>query len=159
MSCREGHPPRHPDFAEGNAHALVHGARSPRVIDPLAAEVVAEAVEDAPYLAEPKFRASVMAWAREEARCLVLADYLDVNGLHDEEGHLRPAEQAMHRAETRAANLRSRLGLDPLSRARLGKDVAQTVSLTQLWQQMDDQDAQEAAQASISGPDAAGVTQ
>lgn len=133
MSCREGHPPRHPDFEVGNVVAVKAGHRSPKIVDPLAADIVAEAVQDAPYLAEPKYRATVLAWAREEARCRLLAEYLDRQGLFDAEGRLRPAEAAMHRAETRASNLRSRLGLDPLSRARLGRDVASAqVSVTTL---------------------------
>lgn len=130
MTCREGHPPRHPDFTEGNAVALKHGAGSPRVVDPLAAEIVAEAVEAVPDLERPEYRAVVEAWAREEARCRLLSAWLDQHGLMDDEGRLRPAEQALHRAETRATNLRSRLGLDPLSAQRIGRDKAQTRALS-----------------------------
>lgn len=130
MTCREGHPPRHPDFTVGNAMALRHGAHSRRVVDPLAAEIVAEAVEAVPDLDRPEYRAVVEAWAREEARCRLLTAWLDQHGLMDGEGHLRPAEQALHRAETRATNLRSRLGLDPLSAQRIGRDKAQTRALS-----------------------------
>jgi hypothetical protein len=37
---------------------------------------------------------------------------------------VKSAYLLLHRAESRAATLRARLGLDPLSRARLGKDIA-----------------------------------
>jgi hypothetical protein len=121
-------PPAEP----GNFLALKHGAKSPRIVDPLAAEIVAEAVADAPYLDQPKYRATVMAWAREEARCRLLSDYIERVGLVDDQGNVARAEGALHRAETRAANLRTACGLTPMSRARLGRDVAQAqVSLTQ----------------------------
>lgn len=125
-------PGQRPPFRPGQAVRLTHGAYHPETVDPIAAEIVAEVVEAEPYLAEVRYRATLHAWAREEARCRVLADYLDREGLHDTEGRLRPAEQAMHRAETRAANLRTALGLTPLARARLGRDVAsQQESLAQ----------------------------
>jgi hypothetical protein len=130
MTCRDGHPPRHPDFTEGNVVALKHGAGSPRVVDPLAAELVADALTAVPDLERPEYRATVEAWAREEARCRLLSAWLNQHGLMDDEGRLRPAEQALHRAETRATNLRSRLGLDPLSTARLGRDKAQARAMS-----------------------------
>lgn len=116
-------PGQRPPFRPGQAVRLTHGAYHPETVDPIAAEIVAEVVEAEPYLAEVRYRATLHAWAREEARCRVLADYLDREGLHDQEGRLRPAEQAMHRAEVRASNLRKELGLTPLARARLGRSA------------------------------------
>jgi hypothetical protein len=125
-------PGQRPPFRPGHAVRKTHGARHPATIDPIAAEIVAEAVEAAPYLNEVGYRATLHAWAREEARCRLLSEYLDREGLHDQDGRLRPAEQAMHRAEVRASNLRKELGLTPLSRARLGRDITQAqVSITQ----------------------------
>lgn len=124
MTCRKGHPAQHPAFPEGNTVALRHGARSPRMVEALADQVLAAAVEDAPWLAADLYTPAVRAWARSEAQAILLADYLDEHGLHDAKGRLRPAEQALHRAETRAANARARLGLDPVSRAALRRDEA-----------------------------------
>jgi hypothetical protein len=46
--------------------------------------------------------------------------------------------KALHRAETRARSLRSDLGLTPMSRARLGKDVASaTFDIAKYWAQRD----------------------
>lgn len=120
-----------PPFAKDNTLAVKSGYRSERYVEPLATEIVAAAVEDAPYLDQPKYRATVMAWAREEARVRLLSDYIERVGLVDDQGHVVAAEGALHRAETRASNLRSALGLTPMSRARLGRDVAQSqVSIT-----------------------------
>ena len=45
---------------------------------------------------------------------------------------------ALHKAEVRAMNLRSKLGLDPVSRARLGADLAETkLDLAKYWAQRD----------------------
>lgn len=119
MTCREGHSPRHPDFAEGNTAALKAGHRSPRVIDPIARDLIDAAVAAVPLLTEPAYTASLTAWARAEAQAMVLTAWLEQHGWHDEDGRLRPAEQALHRAETRAATLRRELGLTPVSQARL----------------------------------------
>ncbi len=144
MTCREGHAPRHEDFEPGNVVALKSGSRSQRVVDPLAAELVALAASDAPWLREPKYRASVEAWSRAEAQARLLHEWLLEHGLHDKEGRLRNAEQAMHRAETRAANARNALGLTPLASARLGRDRASTaVDLAHLWAQQDADAARE----------------
>lgn len=138
MSCREGHAPRHPDFPVGNTLAVKSGARSPRVVEPLAAELVAVATEDAPWLLEGRYAATVQAWARAEAQARLLDAWLLEQGLHDDQGRLRNAEQALHRAETRAANLRTSLGLTPLAAARLGRDRASTaLDLARVWAEQD----------------------
>ena len=138
MSCREGHAARHEDFEPGNALAVKSGARSPRIVEPLVAELVAVATEDAPWLAEGRYSATVQAWARAEAQARLLDAWLLERGLHDDKGRLRNAEQALHRAETRAANLRTSLGLTPLAAARLGRDRASAaLDLAHLWSEQD----------------------
>ena len=134
MTGRQRRPPHaHPDFERDNTAALKHGARSPRVVEPRVADLVAATVEATPYLDRPEYRAAVVAWARAEVQAQLLQAWVDEHGLVDENGQVARAEGALHRAETRAANARARLGLDPLSRARLGKDVtASEVSLTAL---------------------------
>ncbi|HEV2810805.1 MAG TPA: hypothetical protein VGV93_10480 [Acidimicrobiales bacterium] len=106
-------------FEEGNTANLRHGARSERVLAPLAESLATELVELAPWTARPAFAASVAAWSRAEARCQLVGDYLDEHGLLDEAGQPRPATGFLLKLETTAANLRARLALDPSSLAGL----------------------------------------
>lgn len=114
-------------FEPGNEVSVRHGAYSPRVIDPLAETFVDLLLGDPTvgYAHAPSFRPAVWAWARAEAQVQVLTEHLGetVGDLNDEA--VRSAYLLLHRAESRAQTGRARLGLDPLSRARLGKDVAQ----------------------------------
>lgn len=124
-------PRQHPPFEPGNEMGLHHGAFSPRKVDPLAVELVDRVLDDPSlaYLQAPAFRPAVWAWAKAEAQAQLLSEYLEERGkggvgdLADE--RVRSAYLLLHRAEARADRSRARLGLDPLSRARLGKDVAQ----------------------------------
>lgn len=83
------------------------------------------------HLQRPEYRPALWAWGRAEAQVQLLTEYLAKRGeeagdgvgdLEDES--TRAAYLLLHRAEARAITLRARLGLDPLSRARLGRDVA-----------------------------------
>lgn len=96
-----------------------HGADSPRRVGPLAAELAAELVESAPWVARPAYRATLAAWCRVEAQLRLVSEYLDRVGLLDEDGRPRPATNLQDRLESRAAKLRSQLGLDPMSLSRL----------------------------------------
>lgn len=139
-----------PPFAEGNDQALIHGARSERHVGPLAERIARELLEDPdtpPHVREPVFAASVQAWARAEATTRLIWEWLAerdiMTGLtdlttstEDEERtrdtthrkatvrHLGSALEMLRKYETLASNLRSRLGLDPSSAARLGRDLA-----------------------------------
>lgn len=139
-----------PPFAPENEGALVHGARSERKVGPLAARIVEELLEDPDtpeHLREPIFQASVQAWARAEAVCRLLfawlADKDIVTGLTalatttEDETHeggrtnrrsvtktIPAVQEQLRKAETLASNLRSKLGLDPASAARVGRDLA-----------------------------------
>ncbi len=106
-------------FKEGNEANLRHGADSERRIRPLADRLAADAVEQAPWLVRPAFAASLAAWARAEARALLIDEYLDRHGLLDADGVPRPAATYADRLEVRAAALRGQLGLDPMSFAKL----------------------------------------
>jgi len=116
-----------PPFKPGHEVSTRHGAYSPRKVDPLATELVDALLTDdgAAYLRAPAFRPALWAWSRAEAQTQLLTEYLGdtIGDLGDEK--VRAAYLLLHRAETRAQTGRARLGLDPLSRARLGKDVAQ----------------------------------
>lgn len=126
-------PGQRPPFLPGHELSLQHGAYSPRKVDPLAAEMVALilADPDCQYAHGPTYRPALWAWSRAEAQAQLLTEYLAARG--EESGdsigdldseRVRAAYLLLHRADARAATGRARLGLDPLSRARLGRDVA-----------------------------------
>jgi hypothetical protein len=118
-----------PPFEPGNEVAVRHGAYSPRRVDPLARELVDQALADEAlaYLRAPRWRAGVWAWARAEARVQLLTEWLaDHREGVDELGTVAPVLGALLRWEVRASNARTWLGLDPLSAARLGRDVTAT---------------------------------
>lgn len=118
----------------GNELSLHHGAYSPRKVDPLARELVDMQLADqaVDYLKAPAYRAELWAWARAEAQAQLLIEYIAKLGEASGDGvgdlgddRTRAAYLLLHRVEARAASARTRLGLTPLARARLGKDVAQ----------------------------------
>lgn len=121
--------PGNPDrFEMGNTAAVQHGAYSERILAPLAESIVEHTLRDPSlaYLREPRYRATVNAWGRAEGKCVLFEEQLErlPDDLADK--RVETAHRELHRAETRAATLRSQLGLTPLSRARLGRDVAAT---------------------------------
>jgi hypothetical protein len=120
MSCRPGHPPRHPDFDQGNAAHLVHGANSPRAIAARAEAVHAELLVAAPYLDDDKFLPAVSRYLQAAAREALLHSHIVTLSESKGAGEVpsRVWEQAT--AATRlAAKLGSDLGLDPLGHARI----------------------------------------
>lgn len=127
-------PWQRPPFERGNGLAVTHGAYSPRRVDPLATDLFEKIVTDLDYLADPSYRPALWAWARAEARVQLLSEWLDEHGPLAEDGTPRPALAALYQFERLAAEARSRLGLDPLSRSRLGLATAQTFDLARHWQ-------------------------
>lgn len=125
-----------PPFAPGNELSVTHGAYSPRRVDPLARELVARvlASESVAFLREPAYAPALWAWARAEAQAQLLTEYLARRGEGSEgvgdldDDRTKLAYLLLHRAEGRAERARARLGLDPLSRAKLGKDIAQATA-------------------------------
>ena len=127
-------PGQRPPFQPGNELAATyHGAYSPRRVDPLAAELVAGVLEDpqASHAHASHHRPALWAWARAEAQVQLLTEYLAVkaeatgDGIGDlDDDRVKAAYLLLHRAETRAMSGRARLGIDPLSQARLGRDKA-----------------------------------
>lgn len=138
-----------PPFAAGHELSTLHGANSPRRVEPLADQIAASllAHADTPaWLRTPAYAPAVRAWSRAEAVVSLLWDYLasqdieaalgDVTTTDEDERRRKGSStrrtvsrrvvsvlDQLHKHESRAANLRSRLGLDPLSRARLGRDI------------------------------------
>lgn len=143
-------PGQRPPFEPGHTLTLHHGAHSPRHVDPVAAEHAAAVLSDpaTAFLAAPAWRPAVWAWARAEAQVELLTAYLagraeetgdGVGDLADE--RVLAAYALLHRAESRASVGRSRLGLDPLSAARLGRDrVATQVDMARVMAELDRQD-------------------
>jgi hypothetical protein len=144
--------PRHPmhrpagggqprPYRPGNLEAVVHGANSAALVDAVAERYRAAAVaflggaDHVPdYLGRREYDRAIQAWARAEARVDLVTRYLDDVGHLDDEGNPRPAARHLVDLEAAAAKRRAELGLDPLSRARLGRDVAATgVDLARLW--------------------------
>ena len=141
-----------PPFRPGHEQSLVHGAHSERHVGPLAAQIAAELLADPDtpaHLHESLFASSLIAWARAEAICQLLWRYLEgqddiaaamtevTTGIETEEATNRKTTRktagkrvasvldTLRRYETLAGNLRGRLGLDPASAARIGRDLAQ----------------------------------
>jgi hypothetical protein len=140
-------PTQRPPFAKGNELAATyHGAYSPRRVDPLAAELVAVVLDDpqASHAHASHHRPALWAWARAEAQVQLLTEYLAVkaeaagDGIGDlDDDRVKAAYLLLHRAESRASSGRARLGLDPLSQARLGRDrAAASVDMAQLMAQL-----------------------
>lgn len=123
-------PRQRPPFQPGNALSVTHGAHSAERRDPIARRFIAEVVEDpsTAYLGEPRFAAALWSWASAQARVELLSAWVDTmtieastNSARGQTSPLELLRKWMATAQTWAA----RLGLDPLSAARLGKDVAQ----------------------------------
>lgn len=114
-------------FVAENFAAKKHGAYSSRVVTPLAAEIANAVCVARTDLQAPEMQPAVLAYARTEAQLEVLTAFVDMHGAIDEDtGEPSAAEKYRLRIDTQAANHRSRLGLDPLSKAKLGKDIAST---------------------------------
>lgn len=124
-----------PPFRPGHELSpTTHGAYSPRKYEPLAKALVDLLLEDPSVPAHakaPAFRLELWALARATAQAQLIEEWLasqstekhPIGDLGDE--RVRSAYLLLHRAETRSASSRSRLGLTPVAHARLGKNVAQ----------------------------------
>lgn len=113
-----------PPFEPGNTLAVTHGANSPRAVEARAQQLVADVAALDPVWLAAVDAAAVQAWAWAEARCQLYRGWLAGRDLVQEDGEPWPAEIALQRWERRAADARSALGFDPLSRSRLTKDTA-----------------------------------
>jgi hypothetical protein len=128
-----------PQAKKGNDLATTHGAWSQKVVDPVARDLVSTLLDQVGYLSDPSYQAAVWAWARHEACVLTISAWLEQHGHLDEDGNPRPAVSALKDFERLAASARTRLGLDPLSRAQLGRDIAaQQVDLARIFDEMEE---------------------
>ena len=130
-------------FAPGNAVSTHHGAFSERRVAPLAQRLVEQVVADNGYLQDPSYASALHSWGRTEARIELVSAWLIEKGDLDPQGKVRPAADLLNRLEARAENLRSALGLTPLARARLGRDISGSqFDLARAWQIEDEQAAE-----------------
>jgi hypothetical protein len=157
-----------PAFDTGHTKSLQHGARSERTITAVANQIyetVRNSTDWPAYLDEPVHQWAVRAWLRAEAVVHLLTAYLEDVDIQDaltettilkeqtdSEGDKTAGRTSrvstarrtgaaldyLRKWETQATNARTRLGLDPLSRARLGKDIASAnVDLARIWAEQD----------------------
>jgi hypothetical protein len=134
-------------FEPGHELSTVHGAYSPRRVEPLAGEILGHllADESIAHLAAPRWRLALLALCRSEARVQLLEEYVTRAGEESGDGvgdldseRVRSAYALLHRCETRAITLRARLGLDPLGAARLGRDRAsEAVDVARLMERLE----------------------
>lgn len=124
-----------PPFAPGHQLSVRHGAYSPRFVEPLAKELAEFLLADdatPAHAKAPAYRLEFLALCRSEAQVQLITEWLSKRAEKTEDGIGDLADEAtvraylvLHRAETRAASARTRLGLTPTSAARLGKNVMQ----------------------------------
>jgi hypothetical protein len=115
--------------------APTHGAHSPEIRDPVAAQVLAELHEIATaegsafgYLIAPAFRYELNDLAMAEAQKRLIQAWLAEFGWIND-GEVRAAAHYLEKVARRAERLRTRLGLTPLSRAQLQVDVGLSATL------------------------------
>jgi hypothetical protein len=156
-------PDRSKPFPPGNAVALVSGYRSPARVGARAEQIERDLLEDPSvpeYVKDPSYAGARQAYARAAAVAALLWDWMDaqdpeallaaITTTDEDEQRKRgrtTKRTVSHRMEStfsqwdkaasRAANLYARLGMDPMSRARLGKDItAAKFDLAQMLAQL-----------------------
>jgi hypothetical protein len=120
-----------PPFQPGNDLAVTHGAYAQRKVAPLAAQLIESVMADdqVSYLHLPSYRPALAAWAAAEAKVILIEAWVDgmtiESAAESKQGQTSPLE-LLRKWDATCQTHRARLGMDPLSRARLGRDVAAT---------------------------------
>jgi hypothetical protein len=125
----QGLPPPAP---VGNLRAATHAAFSDRIVMP-DADLLADAVFAENWHLADQDALAVRDYAIAQVRAWRLAAWLERNGDFDKRGRPRPALEQLRRWLERAERARSRLGLDPLSRAALHVDQSLVLARTRQW--------------------------
>lgn len=135
--------------AEGNALARTHGAHSPSVVAPLAEEIIANTLTSNPHLDAVRDQSTLEAHGWAEAICVLCRRFVAASSLEDAISDTHTEESTEHHAggtsrrstkgrrtqstlalldrwEARAAKLRNDLGVTPMARAKLGRNVVAT---------------------------------
>jgi hypothetical protein len=136
---RESRPP----FEPGNELALVHGARSERRLNAVADEHRPELVAVAPWLDDAAFGDALARYLRADARARLLHDH--IVGLVAKVGVGKVPSflwRDVAAADRLAAQLATRLGLDPTGKAGIMRDASMarhfSPDLALYWAEMDD---------------------
>ncbi len=165
-------PGQRAPFTPGHTLSLTHGANSPRIVGPLAAKIRAELLGDPDcpaYLRDRGWRFTIESWSEARAELVLLRDWRDkltaeeaaTEHTFSEDDEMRPSQgrmsrrshaqrvesvlAAIDRVERRAERLGAKLGLDPLSRSKLGKNItSQQFDLARMYAQWDE-DARKAS--------------
>jgi len=116
-----------PPFQPGNTAALVTGYKSPRAVQVRAAVLLRELLAELPELDRPRYRFDAEAWSFAEARAQLVREHEAVVGMADGKGNLRNVDR-LRAYERDAAQARDRLGLGPLSEARMRRDQGAAVA-------------------------------
>lgn len=114
----------------GNVGPVTHGIWSARHVDPIADRLIEELLADdsITYLRAPRYAAGLRRWGTSEAKVLLLEQWVDGMSIEEAARSDRgqtSALELLRKWSVTAGNNASRLGLDPLSAAKLGKDFAQ----------------------------------
>jgi hypothetical protein len=115
-----------PQFAPNNEMAVRHGATVPRIVDPIAEQLVEGLLERRPDL--ERFPEALAAWGRAESRCLLLAAWFSERGLLDAKGQPTASAQLLNQSERLASEMRARLGVDPKAESELAQSQAQAAA-------------------------------
>lgn len=129
MSGSPARPYSWPPFQAGNEAAVTHGAYTPKKVNPRANEIVADLLTHGPdYLANPSFRPTLWLLAQTLSRIELIQEWLDAQGgefAEDKKGRIQIASERLTRLTRLAADLAGKLGGDPLTQAKIQKDLAQ----------------------------------
>jgi hypothetical protein len=135
-----------PPFQPGNTLSVKHGIWSPAKVDPVAEAIVAaiHADDDLSMLRMPAFQMALWAYARTAARVRVIDEWVDSMPIQQaadsDRGKTSPLE-LLRKWQVTMDNKAARLGLDPVSYAKLHKTVASTkVDLARLLSDFNDDD-------------------
>lgn len=142
-----------PSFEKGHTLSVQGGAWSRRIADARAEDILAQVRPVLPdYLQAPAFTPSLVAWAVAEAKVELLSARLEETGYFREDGEPRRMLEELRHWTRRASEERDRLGLSPLARARLGRDVAaQNFDVARYWAELSKQDQTSAASVPTEG--------
>ena len=118
-----------PPFEPGNQAAVTHGSYSPRMVDPRARDIVNDLLSSGPeFLANPAFRPTLWLLAQTLTRIELIHEWIDGQGgefAEDKKGRIQVASERLTRLTRLAADLAGKLGGDPLTQAKIQKDLAQ----------------------------------
>ena len=109
----------------GNKGGMLHGATSPRYVQPLAEQIAAEMRADIDYLGTPRFAERLGAYSRAEARARLYGAWVEnltiAEAASNPDGD--PPLEVLRKLETRAANMADRLGLNPSSAHLYSREI------------------------------------